>query len=70
MRKESPVKIEWMFTNDLTEVARVHGGWLVKVLEPISPSDANRNTDYHIAMVFVPDPNHEWEMEELIGIHE
>lgn len=51
------------------ERLKVHGGWLVKTYSDVM----HRNDDYgdrmqsgwdwRVAMTFVPDPNHEWELE-------
>lgn len=38
-----------------TERAKVPGGWLVRTRMAL-----HSNQDLGLAMVFVPDPNHEW----------
>lgn len=46
--------------------ARVHGGWLVKILEDVIQDRHEYGQglvsgwDWRIAVCFVPDPNHEW----------
>jgi hypothetical protein len=67
------VSFEWHQLDGYNAVAKVHGGWIVKTLEDhyqIDQHSQQRPTGgFTPTMVFVPDPNHEWEMESLIGIH-
>lgn len=57
------MKFEWETiyaskgNHHVTTRAKVFGGWLVKH-RSIPP-----NSDLIASMVFVPDPNHEWEIE-------
>jgi hypothetical protein len=48
--------------------AKVFGGWLVKVNEPVfhlpnGVSDGGDGWDWRVVMAFVPDPKHEWSIE-------
>jgi len=61
------MKDSWEEINDgrYTERLKVFGGWLVKSYEANSVYDVNRgvnDTQYNIAMAFVPDINHEWKV--------
>ncbi len=64
-------QITWETAGGMTDIAKVHGGWLIKVVEPVTHIDdrgsITSGQDYRLVMTFVPDPNHEWEMEILIG---
>ena len=70
---QTKIEIYWHYQDAYTAVAKVHGGWIVKNLE----DDYQLNNQgqgvctngFRHALVFVPDPNHEWEMETLIGVH-
>lgn len=50
--------------------AVVPGGWIVKCIEPVvhNCNDMGRGMesgwDFRVAMVFVPDSNHDWVIEE------
>ena len=48
--------------------AKVHGGWIVKAHEEVIHDNAQQGMvggwDWRIAMTFVPDENHEWEIQE------
>ena len=64
-RRESEMKFEWETLDGTTQRARVFGGWLVKTCEDIyhhSDSEGRLGCgfDWRVAMVFVPDKNHEW----------
>lgn len=45
--------------------ARVPGGWIVKVREDVMHHDSEYGTgyDWRVAICFVPDPGHTWELE-------
>ena len=64
------VVLQWNHTN-MDSVAKVHGGWIVKSLDDVWSVDSNNRPvctgGYTSSMVFIPDPNHEWEIESLIG---
>ena len=52
--------------DDYHQIAKVHGGWLVKAIENVAHMQANYRPDitgfdYRVAMAFVPDPTYEWE---------
>lgn len=55
--------------DDNHERAKVFGGWIVKTHESVYHDMSNEGGgmqegwDWRVAMVFVPDPNHEWEIE-------
>jgi len=60
--------MEWEIIDDWHLRAMVHGGWLVKTLEPVHHQEngiggSGDGWDWRVAMAFVPDPEHEW------GIH-
>lgn len=59
--------MEWEQIDAYHERAEVHGGWLVKAYAEVSNfSDDGRllhqGYDLRIAMTFVPDPQHVWEI--------
>ena len=62
------MKFEWETIDSYHFRAKVIGGWLVKVTEDVSHPDgygaASNGWDWRIAMAFVPDPSHEWEIEK------
>lgn len=47
------IKFEWKRIGDMTYRAKVIGGWIVEHI------DCDRPT-----LVFIPDSNHEWEIEQ------
>ena len=64
------IHIEYKQVGYTTYIAKVFGGWLVK-------EEDNRNSQYGrqtgnypetppIAIVFIPDPNYQWEKEALM----
>ena len=67
------IKLEWEdMESNFGDVqrAKVFGGWLVKSVQDVFISlheDQRPQTGYEWreAMVFVPDPKHEWENEEI-----
>ena len=58
--------MEWEQIDDYHQRARVFGGWLVKAYEPVFHTvgfnDTHTNLDLRVAMAFVPDTNHEWNL--------
>jgi len=50
--------------------AKVVGGWLVKAFESVLHDQSGcgngmqEGWDWRVAMAFVPDPNHEWKLED------
>lgn len=53
--------------DDYHQRAKVHGGWLVKAIENVAHMQDNYRPDitgfdFRIAMAFVPDPDHNWEV--------
>lgn len=60
------MKFKFERIDDYHSRAKVHGGWLVKVCENVVHVLDDRGMDcgwdYRIAMAFVPDPKHEWEV--------
>ena len=62
------MKFEWETIDGYHFRAKVIGGWLVKAAEDVSHIDEYGSVisgrDWRIAMAFVPDPNHEWEIEQ------
>lgn len=54
--------MKWERIGDFEYRAKVFGGWLVQCI------DVHERTEYEpesrsIAIAFVPDPNHEWNIE-------
>ncbi len=61
--------MEWEQIDDWHKRAKVPGGWLVKAYEPIweynTPRGEYQNlNNLRISMCFVPDPKHEWTIQE------
>lgn len=60
------IKYEWEMMDEshknFTDRAKVFGGWIVRsfTYEIAGGEDAKGTSE---SMVFVPDPNHEWEIE-------
>jgi len=61
--------MEWEAIDDYHSRAKVFGGWLVKTFENVVHADPfNQGQgmvdgwDLRVAMAFVPDPKHEWEL--------
>ena len=60
----------WEDIDNYHRRAKVFGGWIVKASEDVTHNTTNNGMqsgwDWRIAMVFVPDPNYEWKLEEEI----
>lgn len=59
--------MEFEDIDDNHQRAKVHGGWIVKALESVyhplaRDGEGAEGWDWRVAMAFVPDPNHEWEI--------
>lgn len=55
------MKFEWEELNKVMKRAKVHGGWILR-----SFNYTTDNKDVYSqsqSMVFIPDPNHEWEID-------
>ena len=52
----------WEEIDGYSERAKVFGGWLVRCYEPYWDGDQQYEYRY-VAMAFIPDPNHEWEID-------
>ena len=54
--------------DDNHQRAKVHGGWIVKtfenVIHDVYEGMMRDGWDWRVAMCFVPDPNHEWIIED------
>jgi hypothetical protein len=59
------VGLNWEDIDNYHRRAKVFGGWLVKTFEDVHRTDKFEPTgyDWRVAMAFVPDPNHEWELK-------
>lgn len=61
--------MNWEQIDNWHQRAKVHGGWLVKAFENVSHLDDQRGIcdgyDYRVAMAFVPDPLHVWELDNV-----
>ena len=62
------IKLEFEVIDDHHQRAKVIGGWLVKAYEDVThvlPGQGLQSGwDWRVAMAFVPDPNHEWTIDE------
>jgi hypothetical protein len=61
------MKLEWEDIDLHHSRAKILGGWLVKAYENVvhnTGSGMQDGWDWRVAMCFVPDPNHEWVLEE------
>ena len=61
--------LEWEDIDEYHRRARIFNGWLVKVIEDVHVSlheDMRPQSGYEwrVAMCFVPDPYHSWELDE------
>lgn len=59
----------WEQLDDWTKRARVQGGWLVKVEEPVSHIDMGNHSDgydWRIALTFVPDVMGLWTFKQEV----
>ena len=56
--------MEWEHIDPYHQRCRVYGGWLVKAFEDVGhPSECSGlvpGWDLRVAMAFVPDPTHQW----------
>ena len=54
--------------DDNHQRAKVFGGWLVKAYENVMHNmvdqELNDGWDWRVAMTFVPDPKHQWIIED------
>ena len=60
--------MKWEPIDNRTERAKVFGGWLVMITEPVVHQTNNGvqdGWDWRLAICFVPDPEHQWELETL-----
>ena len=58
------IMIQWEDIDNLTNTQRlrVYGGWIVKHVSYFIPNNAVSESS-----VFVPDPNHEWDLNDEVG---
>ena len=60
--------IAWEDIDNYHTRAKVFGGWIVKASESVTHDTRDNGMqsgwDWRIAMVFVPDPKHEWKLED------
>jgi len=59
--------VEFEDIDDMHQRAKVINGWIVKTFQDVYHyrehlGDVTCGHDFRVAMVFVPDPNHEWEI--------
>ncbi len=61
------MKFEFEDIDNYHRRAKVPGGWLVKVSEPVVHDSRQQGMvsgwDWRVAMTFIPDPKHEWIIE-------
>lgn len=59
--------LSWENIDNYHQRAKVFGGWLVKAIEDVVHDTSQRGMvsghDFRIAMCFIPDSRHEWEVE-------
>ena len=62
------IEFNWEMLDIFNYRTKVFGGWLVRTENLVAHLDqwGNRHTgeDCRISMCFVPDPNHDWVVEE------
>ena len=66
------LKMEWEQITDTEQRCKVIGGWLVKSFEPVHHHETTHQGsgdgwDWRIAIAFIHDPAHEWEIIEPLG---
>ena len=69
------MKFEFKQIDDNHQRAKVPGGWLVKAFEVVCHFDTHispitDNYDWRVTMTFVPDPKHEWEIENVPQLYD
>jgi hypothetical protein len=63
--------MKWEQIDDHHDRSKIFGGWLVKASTPVvhnmidTGHGMSDGWDWRIALCFVPDPNHEWTIEEV-----
>lgn len=61
--------MNWEQIDAFHQRAKVHGGWLVKAFENVTHIDDARGNysgyDWRVAMTFVPDVLHVWELDNV-----
>ena len=60
------MEFKWEKIDDYHVRAKVFGGWLVKSFESVHHwvnGQFHWGRDWRVAMAFVPDPNHEWNID-------
>lgn len=65
--------MKWEHISGAAYRTRVFGGWLVKITEDvyhITASNGPYGHDFRVAMTFVPDPDHEWSIDNIQDISE
>lgn len=61
------MKFEWEEIDNFHSRAKVFGGWIVKSMEDVmhnTDDGMNFGWDWRVAMAFVPDAKHEWEIDK------
>lgn len=56
------MKFKWEKLAEYTRRAKVYGGWLVHVWTPVDNDSLGDVVSE--AMVFIPDPKHEWVIDD------
>lgn len=61
--------MEWEQIDSCHQRCKVLGGWLVKAYESVAhilpQGDCMDGWDWRVSMCFVPDPNHEWKINNV-----
>jgi len=61
------MKFEFEEIDDNHSRAKVFGGWIVKTFEDVfhvNETDSGSGWDWRVAIAFVPDPGHEWNLKD------
>jgi hypothetical protein len=53
------MKFEWQKIEKYTRRAKVFGGWIIHSFDSVEDSLSE-------SMVFIPDPKHEWDLEDYV----
>ena len=59
------IKFEWEMVSNRSRRAKVFGGWVFHTFDQETESDVDGNAiALSESMVFIPDVNHQWEIEK------
>lgn len=67
MALRSKYNLEFEQIDDFHQRAKVIGGWVLKAYENVCETTPHNTFEsgynWRVAMCFIPDPNHEWQIE-------